>query len=305
MWFDNGRSIHGSNLQRLLFGNHQLKADMPSICIPVVQHKPLAALGLKYNGDSGPSAGTSTSTCRQSADALLADYGVSLDHRLMKADTMYALSELLEFCHNSEIQFLNAIENCVYDAIGDSGGREEASLETLVYCKRLLDEHIAYIHQTILFIDGPRNTSWRTAKDEVDIAVVEKILASMSGDYADTLERAKTIATCTLEGTEMLINASMLKESKKGISQAESTTRLSLLAVFFLPVNLVTSFFGMNFRQFGQGPLHIWIAFACMGIVLVLAGALLIIAKAKESAGAKKGKERIRTRWVRGLSNRY
>lgn len=272
---------------------------MPSICIPVVEHKPLAALDLDDTGASVNTADATDAIWQQSADALANNYGTILDQRLMKIDAMYAISELVAFCHGSEMQFLNAVESCVDDAMQESEGKEEISLGSLTYLKRLLDEHISYLQKTVLFIEGPKIASWPAAKEEADVVLVKKIVEALLSDYADALDRAKTIAARAIEGTGMLTNASMLKESKKGILQAESTTRLSLLAVFFLPINLVTSFFGMNFKQFGQGPLHIWISFACMGFMLLIASILLVGSKVvgNQSGG---GIETKRWRALRG-----
>jgi hypothetical protein len=292
MWFDNGRTSYESKLQRLLFGHDELKVDMPNVCIPVVEHNRYEIPDVDDINTLNHATDSKTSIWQQSADALITNYGSGLDQRLMKEDAKYALSELVAFCHSSEVQFLNAVEACIDEAIQGSRGKEEQSLESLAYSKKLLDEHIAHVHTTIQFIDGTGNPKWPTAKDEADAIVVDKVLASLSSDYTDTLQRAKYIATRALEGTDMLINGSMLKESKKGIAQAESTKRLSLLAAFFLPLNLVTSFFGMNFRQFGQGPLHIWIAFACMGIMLLVASILVALSLEMAKAGRRKKRRR-------------
>jgi Mg2+ and Co2+ transporter CorA len=55
----------------------------------------------------------------------------------------------------------------------------------------------------------------------------------------------------------LLFRDIQLKESKKVIEKAESSHKLTLLAFLFLPVSLSTSFFGMNFREFGQGQLSV------------------------------------------------
>jgi Mg2+ and Co2+ transporter CorA len=44
-------------------------------------------------------------------------------------------------------------------------------------------------------------------------------------------------------------------ESRRSIKQAISVSRVTFLAFIFLPLSLVTSFFGMNIRELnGNGP---------------------------------------------------
>ena len=48
-------------------------------------------------------------------------------------------------------------------------------------------------------------------------------------------------------------------ESRKSIELADSVKRLTQIALIFVPLNLVTSLFGMNFVELGSGKMHIWI----------------------------------------------
>jgi hypothetical protein len=270
MWFDNGKDVADSSLEQSL---HQLSGVMKNRTIPVIQHNPRAVLQPYPDALSPP-------IFQQSADFLISNYGVSLDPRLMRIDVMYTLSELLRFCHSSEIQILNAVESCVRDALqSPSEVVSEASFKNLRYFKDLLDTQVDYLQGTISFIKEPKDARWPSAKYDADIDVVGQVLSSLLDDYTDTLERAEMMVKRIVEGIEIHANEMMLTESKKAILQAESTTRLTLLAAFFLPINLVTSFFGMNFKQFGQGSLHIWIAFACMGTMLLASSVALVMSK--------------------------
>ena len=60
-------------------------------------------------------------------------------------------------------------------------------------------------------------------------------------------------------------------ESRKSIELADSVKRLTQIALVFVPLNLVTSFFGMNFVEFGTGKLHVWlfVAAACLLCLMV------------------------------------
>ena len=67
-------------------------------------------------------------------------------------------------------------------------------------------------------------------------------------------------------------------ESRKSIELADSVKRLTQIALIFVPLNLVTSLFGMNFVEFGTGKLHIWIFFvvACL-LCLAVAMAVFVL----------------------------
>jgi hypothetical protein len=62
----------------------------------------------------------------------------------------------------------------------------------------------------------------------------------------------------------------MLQEARAGLQQGAQMKRLTILAFLYLPLNLTTSFFGMNFREFGQGTLSLaWILAVLVPIVFI------------------------------------
>jgi Mg2+ and Co2+ transporter CorA len=56
--------------------------------------------------------------------------------------------------------------------------------------------------------------------------------------------------------------ASQLTEARKSTETAISVARLTKLAFIFIPLNFVTSFYGMNMKPFGGGNVSLWIFFA-------------------------------------------
>jgi hypothetical protein len=56
--------------------------------------------------------------------------------------------------------------------------------------------------------------------------------------------------------------AAQLTEARKSTETAISVARLTKLAFIFIPLNFVTSFYGMNMKQFGSGNVSLWIFFA-------------------------------------------
>ena len=60
----------------------------------------------------------------------------------------------------------------------------------------------------------------------------------------------------------IMMNRSVVLESRKAIEQADRVKRLTMLATFFIPLSFSATLFGMNFRVFGQGEVEIGWFFA-------------------------------------------
>jgi len=89
------------------------------------------------------------------------------------------------------------------------------------------------------------------------------------------LQAAQSLSERCVSGSASILNHAMLQESRKAINQSIKIERLTLLAFFFAPLGFLTSFFGMNFSQFGQGTLSVWIFFTAMVPVLMLSATVL------------------------------
>lgn len=93
----------------------------------------------------------------------------------------------------------------------------------------------------------------------------------------------------------MITNRAMLKEARKSVDQAETVTKLTYLAFFFLPLSFTASLFGMNFKQFGTGSLNIWVMFV---VLVPIMGVSCIICFWSQVwnfiAGFQKGSEGVR-----------
>ena len=106
----------------------------------------------------------------------------------------------------------------------------------------------------------------------------ELTLRRLRGDYNYLQDRSRMlIALCETAKSAIISNAS-IEESKRSSHEAKLVTQLSKttyrLTFIFLPISYVTSVFGMNFRQLGQGDLNIsiWAAvtFPLLAICIVL-----------------------------------
>ena len=96
------------------------------------------------------------------------------------------------------------------------------------------------------------------------IETIETAIQAALLDYEHLLARVTSLSEQCLGGIEMIMNRAMLKEARKSIDQAETVTKLTYLAFFFLLLSLTASLFGMNFKQFGTGSLNIWVMFVVL-----------------------------------------
>jgi Mg2+ and Co2+ transporter CorA len=215
----------------------------------------------------------------QNACLLPAQYGSTLDPALMAADPLYALSELFNFVASSESQFLNLLQFQIEKDILFQPENMEQPVANLKHSKTLLDEHLQYLRNTLEVLRNPtmldRHKTKQQGKESVDAALqdgndlIDAALQDLVLDYQHLLSRAESLATQCLGGTNIIMNAAMLKEARKSITQTEIITRLTYLAFFFVPLSFTASLFGMNFKQLGTGILDIWWMFVVL-VPLVL-----------------------------------
>lgn len=186
----------------------------------------------------------------QSSCRLAEQYGISLNRHLMRTDALYAFSELFSISLCSENQFLNMLQSEISMVSRSFHGQEEACVDTLSYCKGLIDEHADRLRETLSLLENEENNGWPRATEAADIESREVLMKMIRKDCRYLLHRCSTLADRAVECATLVRNSTMLQASEKSISQAKEVGRLTLLAYFFLPLSFVTSLFGMNFVEF-------------------------------------------------------
>jgi len=202
-------------------------------------------------------------------------YGRTLDTEVLKHDALYGLSELYTFVADSENQFLNFMESHVLVTLRNFHGQEEFAQSSLRYGKALLQEHIQNIQEMLRPLRYEGKGKWPQASKAPYVEVARVSKSDLLSDFECLLQKASALTKRCIEGQALIVNDSTLKESKKAMEQAEGLIKLTRLAFFFVPLSFTTSFFGMNFIQFGQGGLSIWIAFITCLPVIALTGLIL------------------------------
>ncbi|KAG9228213.1 hypothetical protein BJ875DRAFT_528025 [Amylocarpus encephaloides] len=94
--------------------------------------------------------------------------------------------------------------------------------------------------------------------------------------YRRMIARARLLEQHVRDDIQLNVGNLALQESRKSLQQADNIGRISILACIFVPVSLVTSFFGMNIKQLtGSGaPWRTFLLSAaglCVALLLVCA----------------------------------
>jgi hypothetical protein len=206
--------------------------------LPTIQYQPYMALNARVPNERSNSQASKLQTFPQSASLMSVNYGRSLDRELMSCNAFYALTELFTFTAFSEIQFLNMIEAKI---------KQEAEftiISNLLYNKKVIDQHVNNIGETLLFIKLYEGHDLNVLSSR-SAAMQEKVLAStkkLLRDFEYLHDRAKQLSASCDRGMNIVMNNNMLLESQRAIQQAEGVAKPTRLAFFYIPL-----FYGLFF----------------------------------------------------------
>jgi hypothetical protein len=85
----------------------------------------------------------------------------------------------------------------------------------------------------------------------------------------EMLKEARNLETYMRETIQMNVGNLSLRESRRSLAQADSIGRVTFLAFVFIPLSLVTSFFGMNIQELTGSGASWRIFFMSSGLFLV------------------------------------
>lgn len=231
-----------------------------------LEQRPKSLSGLAQTG--------SVSNFSQSGSIVHLDYGTQLDPTTMACDPFYSVNELYTFAAYSEVQFLNMVEKKLAARPGSTStnhSQPDPTLSNFLYCKERLDDHVQQIQDTLASIKNRGGSEWlRALGGNSNRKEAEAAALATAQDYEYLLGRARSLSARCDQSMNIVMNNAMIRESEKAILQAEGIAKLTRLAFFYIPLSFTTSFFGMNFLQFGTGNKSIWVWFACSGPVFTL-----------------------------------
>lgn len=84
---------------------------------------------------------------------------------------------------------------------------------------------------------------------QADPALASPKIKAAHERYRTMIARARLLEQHVRDDIQLNVGNLSLQESRKSLQQADNVGRISVLAFIFLPISLVTSFFGMNIKQ--------------------------------------------------------
>lgn len=247
--------------------------SLPMTILPTIQYRPRCAL--KSRNLNTRTASSKELRSPQSLAVFPEGYGRAIDWSLASSDRFHVLAEMFRLSAFSQKQLLNLMEEKILaETNRGSLNDENPTFANLLYFQRILQGQLKNASNMLqltkkengLFENGhfPAGTS-SVAQSEADSAV-----AQVHSLCIDLQSQANSLQERCTQGMTVINNKSMLAESQRAIQQAKSVTKLTLVAFVYLPFTFTCGFFGMNFRELGNGTISLWIFFAVsMPLMLV------------------------------------
>ncbi|KAI9685648.1 MAG: hypothetical protein M1820_010757 [Bogoriella megaspora] len=200
----------------------------------------------------------------QSASTLAEDYGKFLDLDSINHGPFHALQTLFQFTADAESLVLAALKAKISTETGyDSVQKQNLTLSNLTYYQDILKNREERLQETIDVIRRPIQRSWHNVSHVGDDqrTGAKSDLDKLLQDFESLHEWCRSLSEQCSQGVNIIMNNALLAESREAKLQALGLKKLTIVAFIFIPLSFTTSFFGMNFEVFGQGPLSIWIFF--------------------------------------------
>lgn len=209
---------------------------------------------------------------QQNAKHLCHEYDGDIEPVSARADPLYALNKLLRFAAVSESCFLNMMKDVARrDAYyGILKRRSDASLSNLQYNAEILKEHVQRLRSNVQTLEQSVTRPKQLSLDQKHAEAINIQNQRLLDDFRDLLRTAEECQKECEGCARSVMDLASHAESQKAIKQAQGVEQLTRLGTIFLPLSLITSFFGMNSASFGQGSVPLWAFFAVAGPTLFL-----------------------------------
>jgi Mg2+ and Co2+ transporter CorA len=201
--------------------------------------------------------------------ALLSNsYGATIDWaECTDPSPLYILQEILAFQAASALQYINMVEQVLSDHLGRGKfpSYEHTKLETILhfdYAKAVLTRSQLHFTEVLSFLAKPP-LRWQSKASVTDSADQPEFMSLLQGDFSYLISRVERLVSICDAGKATLMSNASVQESNRSAEEARLVTKLTKatnrVTFIFLPISYVTAVFGMNFSQFGQGSLSIWL----------------------------------------------
>lgn len=197
-------------------------------------------------------------------------YGQSLKPSLVISDPLYGLSEIFALVASAQAQYLTMIEEKISreldkalnaDIIDETPTNELQvySLSNLVYNKKILDSRLRQLKLSVDLLRNRGSPNWPQLKAPDSDGEASRKQQMVLKDFEYLVEWTANLSVSCDRGIDIAANNAVMAESKRTLTQAKRVTKLTILALIYVPASFTTSLFGMNMAQFGQGTLNIWV----------------------------------------------
>lgn len=169
--------------------------------------------------------------------------------------------EVLLFSAASESQFLNMINSnlrLTRKMLGSDENSIVAARNNLVNSLYSLQEHMKDYHEIMAFI---RRQMERSSATEPFNANHRSAVLQILADFERLVSRSELLCKECTRNISIAMNNASIAEAKRGIEQSQRLFKFTVLASVYVPLSFTASFFGMNFKEIGQGRLSIWLYF--------------------------------------------
>ncbi len=260
VWTDSGQDIDFSFIPTPDTDRFKGAVDRFEFC-PVFFEKDLCETSYL----SRPPTNTQNPRLRQALASLPGSYGYTLDWKRAALDPTFAIQELFTFHAASELQYLNMLEQFVTDEISRAEAKQAGitmkSILHFDYARSILIRHAAHIQNLFGSLEICLK-SWKQQAPQIHCCD-EELKSTLQTDLDYLSTRIQNIITLCEAGRATIMSNASIEEAKRSNEQAILVTGLTKatnrLTFIFLPISFLTSVFGMNFRQLGQGTLSIWL----------------------------------------------
>lgn len=193
-------------------------------------------------------------------------YGETLKWDQVSHDPLMLLQELFHFQSSAAAQYLNMLRDLTTEIMSRTPhtGEKLPSMDDILhfeYTKTVLGRWCAHFKTLADSLDdGVLHVSVGLQQQSESHA---KVVQTLKKDLEFLFREAETLMCLCDSGKSTIMSSFAVYESRQAAAESSEVKQLTKatnrITFVFLPISFVTSVFGMNFRQFGQGPLSITI----------------------------------------------
>lgn len=231
-----------------------------SFYLPISLYHKSVALDSSFWRDTELQIESRPAATRQSLGQIHHRYGRLLDVEIMQNDAFYALTELFTFFIAAEDQVLKTVESTM-TKVTDLVDSNESDINAPLQNQQFLEDHILHLKTALEFVKRRGSPTWpKVSASTNQKATAAAAAVSLEQDLEYLLQRAEYLRLRSERTLAMAMNIANIAEAR--VVQGQNLHKFTVVASFYIPLSFVTSFFGMNFTEFGTGSLHAWLFFA-------------------------------------------